>query len=107
MKKVLLVAQREFLATASTKAFVFGVLVTPLLIGLLIFFIPRMIQQAPPKIAGDVAIVDPTGEVTAALSAYLAPAELARRRDESFRRLQEAMPPALRSSGAAPQTMAS
>jgi RHH-type proline utilization regulon transcriptional repressor/proline dehydrogenase/delta 1-pyrroline-5-carboxylate dehydrogenase len=33
MKKMLYVAQREFLATVGTKAFIFGILVTPLVIG--------------------------------------------------------------------------
>ena len=33
MKKVLYVAAREFTATVTTKGFVFGILITPLLIG--------------------------------------------------------------------------
>lgn len=99
MKKILLVAQREFLSTAGTRAFIFGVLVTPVLIGALIFILPRMMHSSPPKIVGEVAIVDPTGEVATALTAYLTPEQLARRRDADYRRLQEAMPPALRSSG--------
>ncbi len=35
MKKMLHVARREFVATAATKGFVFGVLVTPVLLGIL------------------------------------------------------------------------
>ena len=48
MKKILYVAQREFLATAGTKAFIFGILVTPLVIGVLILLIPWMSRQDPP-----------------------------------------------------------
>jgi ABC-type Na+ efflux pump permease subunit len=99
VKKILLVAQREFLATAGTRAFIFGVLVAPVLIGALIFILPRMMHNAPPKVVGDVAIIDPTGEVAPALTAYLKPDQLAKRRDADFKRLQEAMPSALRSSG--------
>ena len=99
MKKILLVAQREFLATAGTRAFIFGVLVTPVLIGAMIFILPRMMHNAPPKVVGDVAIIDPTGEVAPALTAYLTADQLAKRRDADYKRLQEAMPAALRSSG--------
>jgi len=42
MKKILYVAQREFIATAGTKAFIFGILVMPLVIGVLILLIPWM-----------------------------------------------------------------
>jgi len=103
VKKILLVAQREFLATAGTRAFIFGVLVTPVLIGAMMFILPRMMHNSPPKVVGEVAIIDPTGEVTPALTAYLTKDQLAKRRDASYRRLQNAMPAALRSSGAGGQ----
>jgi ABC-2 type transport system permease protein len=100
VKKILLVAQREFVATASTRAFIVGVLAMPLLMGALVFILPRMIHSSPPKVVGDVAIIDPTGEIVPALEAYLTKDQLVRRRDESYKRLQEAMPAALRSSAA-------
>jgi len=50
MKKILHVAQREFIATAGTKAFIFGIFVTPLVIGVLMLFIPRMAIEDPPAI---------------------------------------------------------
>ncbi len=96
MRKILLVAQREFLATAGTKAFIFGILVTPLLIGVLILLIPWMSRTNPPAIEGSVAVIDPTGQVAAGLSAYLEPARIEKRRQEAYQRLQDAMPPALR-----------
>jgi ABC-2 type transport system permease protein len=99
MKKILFVAQREFLATAGTKAFIFGILVTPLVMGVLILIIPWMSRQDPPAIAGSVAVVDPTGEVTPGLAAYLEPARIEQRRQEAYRRIQEAMPSPLRSAG--------
>ena len=36
MRKTLYVAQREFIATAGTRAFIVGILVTPIVIGVLI-----------------------------------------------------------------------
>ena len=98
MKKMLYVAQREFLATVGTKAFIFGILVTPLVIGVLILLIPWMSRQDPPAIAGSVAVIDPTGQVTAGLAAYLEPARIEERRREAYQRIQDAMPSALRSA---------
>jgi ABC-2 type transport system permease protein len=98
MKKILHVAQREFIATAGTKAFIFGIFVTPLVIGVLMLFIPRMAIEDPPAITGRVDVIDPTGQIAAGLAAYLEPARIETRRREAFARIQEAMPAALRSA---------
>ncbi|HOG30211.1 MAG TPA: ABC transporter permease [Vicinamibacterales bacterium] len=98
MKKVIRVAKREFVATAGTKAFILGILVLPLVIGALMLVIPRMAMEDPPAIEGRVAVIDPTGRVAAGLSAYLEPARIAQRRRQAFERMQEAMPPALRTA---------
>ena len=47
MKKILYVAAREFLATVTTKGFVFGILITPILIAGMIFLIPKYITKTP------------------------------------------------------------
>ena len=99
MKKMLLIAKREFLATAGTRAFIIGMLATPVMTGVLIFVMPRMLQKGPPKVEGQVAMIDPTGQVTSGLQAYLRPEEIAKRRQGDFRKMQEAMPPALRTTG--------
>ncbi len=98
MKKILYVAQREFIATAGTRAFIFGILVTPLVVGVLIVLIPWMSRQDPPAIAGSVAVIDPTGQVAGGLAAYLEPARIEKRRQEAYQRIQERMPSALRST---------
>ena len=98
MKKILLVAEREFQATAGTRAFILTTLITPAMIALLIFLVPRMINESPPDVQGEVAIVDATGQVAAGLRAFLEPDRIAARRAEEYRRLQENMPQALRSA---------
>ena len=98
MKKILYVAQREFIATAGTRAFIFGILVTPLVIGVLMLLIPWMSRQDPPAIAGSVAVIDPTGQIAGGLAAYLEPARIEKRRLEAYQRIQERMPAALRSA---------
>ena len=73
MKKMLYVAWREFTSTVTTKGFVFGILVTPLLLGLVFFLMPRYLTKAPPKVEGQVVIIDPTGVVAEPLAAHLTP----------------------------------
>ncbi len=99
MKKILAVAEREFLATAGTRAFLFAVLITPAIMAVLIFLMPRLMTQGPPKIEGEVAIVDATGQVADGLRAFLQPEQIAKRREEKYRRMQASMPAALRAAG--------
>jgi len=80
MKKIMYVALREFLATVMTKGFIFGVLLTPALMAVMIFLVPRLISQGPPKIEGQVAIVDPTGLTAGNLAANLAAERFVERR---------------------------
>jgi len=96
VKKLLLIAQREFMATVATKAFAFGILGMPLLIGLLIYLTPRLMKEQAPKVTGDICIIDATGQLTEGLRAYLKPEEIAKRREASSRRMQEAMPTAVK-----------
>ena len=96
MKKIFYVASREFSSTVLTKGFIFGVLVTPALLGLLIFFLPRLIMKAPPKMEGQVSIVDPSGAVTERLRANLTPERFAERRAKERQRIESATPAAVR-----------
>jgi ABC-2 type transport system permease protein len=98
MNKILHVAQREFLATAGTRSFLFGVLVTPVLIGALMLILPRMMRAGPPAVDGTVAVIDPTGQVAEGVRAYLTPARIEERRQRQYERMQQAMPAALRSA---------
>lgn len=90
MKKIMLVAVREFMATVSTKAFIFGVLFTPLLILALAVLLPKLMDDPPPKVAGEIAVIDPTGAVGGAVGTHLAPEALAARREAQRRRIAEA-----------------
>ena len=64
MKKVLWIALREFLAIVWTKAFLFGLLFLPVMIGLVAIFI-NMMGNDDFRAAGRIALIDPTGRVTA------------------------------------------
>lgn len=107
MTKILHVAGREFQATVLTKGFIFGMLITPLMIGLVVIVFPRMINRTPPKIEGQVAIVDPTGQVAGAFRDYLQPERFAERLADERRQIDEATPQALRRTvGASPTARA-
>lgn len=80
MKKILFIASREFLAVVATRGFIIGSLVMPALMALVIFGLPRLMGQRDFSVAGEVAVIDPTGLVAAALRETSDPAKLEQRR---------------------------
>ncbi len=101
MTKVFQIALREFLFTVATKGFILGMLVTPLLIGLVIVVMPRLWNDKPPKIDGQLGLVDPTGTLMNGLRDYLEPQAIAGRRGDLKRQIREQTPPELEPLGAA------
>ncbi len=97
MKQILCIAKREFLATVTTKAFILGILVTPLAICLLVVVFPKMINRTPPKVVGEIAIMDPTGQVVEGLQNYLRPEQFVKRLERRKRETAEAAPKAVKS----------
>jgi len=95
MSTVLRVAWRELVATVMTKGFILGILLTPVLIGIMLVFLPALMSTEPPKVDGELAVIDPTGEITNRVRAYLAPEEIARRHEETAAAVKEAMPDGL------------
>jgi ABC-type Na+ efflux pump permease subunit len=83
------VARREFASTVATRGFLIGVLFTPILLGIVIFMTPRLMNEESPRIEGEVAILDPTSEVLPGVRAHLAPERLAERRAEEAREAAE------------------
>lgn len=84
MNRIFEVAKREFVSTVVTKGFIIGLLVPPVLILLMGYFLPKLIESAEraPRVVGEVAVIDPTGRVTDALSDWLAPEAIAERRGD-------------------------
>ena len=92
MKKLLHVAWRELVSTVATKGFIIGVLITPVIVAVMILVLPLLLDPSPPKIDGELAIVDPTGEVTAGVREYLSPEAMARRRAEIEEQIDDFVP---------------
>jgi ABC-2 type transport system permease protein len=102
MKKILLVASREFIATVATKGFILGLLATPLLLLAVVALLPRLVDDAPPAVAGEIAIIDPTGQVAGPLAEQLAPAALRTRLEADRERIEQAVTQAVPAVGSTP-----
>ena len=89
MKKILYVAKREFLATVMAKGFLFGIMLTPAIILFMAFFLPRFITKSPPRIDGQIAVYDPTGQVADDLAVYLSPEQFLERRARAQKQLRD------------------
>jgi ABC-2 type transport system permease protein len=80
MQRIWMVAVRDFKATVSSKGFLVGLLIMPVVIGLFVGLGPRNISSRSPDIVGQVSVVDPTGSVSSELRAALTPSAIAARR---------------------------
>ena len=106
MKKVLLIASREFIATVSTKAFIIGLLFMPMMIGTAAIIFPRLLNPRSFKTQGEVAVIDPSGHAMADIRAAFSPERVAQRREDQARVVLNQAPEAVQQiakSGAAPQ----
>ena len=84
MKKIVLVAVHEFLATVSTRAFVLGLLMTPAIIAVAAIAFPRVITRSV-QVQGEIAVIDPTAAVASELRTAIDPKRIAARRAEQAR----------------------
>jgi ABC-2 type transport system permease protein len=96
MRRIGLIAAREFLATVLTPGFIVGVLVLPVVLALTFALGPRLMNQRSTQVRGQIAVVDPTGAVTAELRTAIAPEAIAARREEATRRALAAIPAGVR-----------
>jgi ABC-2 type transport system permease protein len=99
MKKIGHIAARDFLATVGTRGFIFGLLVVPASIALVISLTPRLFRPRDFQVQGQVAIVDPTGRVTAELRSTFDPRTIAERRRAIARQALAAVPDEVRQFG--------
>src|SRR5690606_22956016 len=96
MSKVLQVARRELFATVTSKAFLFGLAVVPVMVMLMAWLVPKLIAGSDFQARGSIAVVDPDGRVSEALRAALEDETLRQRREQAAARTLERMPPEAR-----------
>ncbi len=98
VRRIGLVAAREFMAAVANKGFVIGLLVMPAFLALMVAVFPRVLAQGSQPIRGEVAIVDHTGQLVGPLRSALAPDAIMARRLENTKRALDNAPAALRSA---------
>jgi ABC-2 type transport system permease protein len=80
LQRIGLIAARDYKAAITSRAFLVGLLVMPVLLGVFFVLVPRILNSRSPQVVGEVAVIDSTGKVATELNHALAPAEIARRR---------------------------
>jgi len=95
--RIVQVALRDFLAVVTTKGFVFGLVATPAIGGILVLVAPSLFDDRDYRIAGEYAIVDPTGAVAPRMRAAIEPQAVAGRRLAALRRGMDRVPEPVRS----------
>lgn len=73
MKRVLYIAGREFASTVLTKGFLFGVLMLPIILVVIIGASALVRLQPPPRVVGAIGIVDRSGATEPFISPRFAP----------------------------------
>jgi ABC-2 type transport system permease protein len=104
MRKIMHVAIREFLATVATKGFVIGLVILPLVILIMILGMRYLFTDDAPRIEGEVAVIDPTGEIHDRVKEYLQPEAIAERRDDFSELLDENTPQQIKQLSEVAQT---
>ena len=80
LQRIGLIASRDYKAAITSRAFLVGLLVMPVLLVVFVVLVPRILNSASPQVIGDVAVIDGTGKLATELVHALAPEEIARRR---------------------------
>jgi hypothetical protein len=96
MNKVFQIALREIIVTVLSKAFLFGLLVMPAMIGVFALIAPRVFNFQNFKVEGEVRIIDHSGALIPELRTTLEERKDAARQAEEFRQAVEKAPAAVR-----------
>ncbi|MEJ2110291.1 MAG: ABC transporter permease [Acidobacteriota bacterium] len=96
MRKIFLIAKREFIATVATRAFVIGLLILPAMIGLFALIGPHLFNPDDFQLKGELAVIDPTGQVLPELRDIYDPEKIVARRKAEAARALETMPQQVR-----------
>lgn len=101
LRRIGLVAARDYKTTITSRAFLLGLLVMPVLLVIFVVLIPRILNSRSPQVVGEVLVIDPTQQVTAQLRQTVTPADVEQRRSMEAGQ-NPAAPPAPAATTAAP-----
>ncbi|HEY6457715.1 MAG TPA: ABC transporter permease [Steroidobacteraceae bacterium] len=80
LNRIGLVAARDYKAMITSRGFLIGLFVLPVIIVIFTVVMPRVLNSRSPQVAGEVLVIDPTGRVTAQLQHTVTPADIELRR---------------------------
>ena len=86
MRRVWLVASREFMSAVANKGFVIGLLIMPAIFAGLFALMPKLMNRPGEQMRADVRVIDPTGQIFEGLRTALSTKAIARLRQENARR---------------------
>jgi ABC-type Na+ efflux pump permease subunit len=92
VRKIVLVARRDFLATVSTKGFIIAVGLPLVVYGMVALLFPRLMNNRMPVVSGQVVVIDQTGQVAGDIGRFLSRGAIAERRTASISRSMETTP---------------
>jgi ABC-2 type transport system permease protein len=104
LRRIGLVAARDYKATITSRGFLIGLLIMPALVVIFVVLIPRILNSRSPQITGEVMVIDSTGKVTAELQQTVTPAYIMQRR--SMEAVQNPASPAAQPQSAPATTAA-
>jgi ABC-type Na+ efflux pump permease subunit len=84
LNRIGLVAARDYRATITSRGFLIGLLVMPVIFVIFVVVIPRVLGSRSPQVTGEVMVIDPTGKVAAQLQQTVTPADIELRRSMEF-----------------------
>ncbi|MFG0283272.1 MAG: ABC transporter permease [Phycisphaerales bacterium JB039] len=101
--KILHVARREFVSTALTKGFIIGMAMPLVVLAIMAVLMPVLIGGPAPKVAGELAVIDPTGQVAGRIREAWAPEQVTQRHAADVEQLQQVTKEAMEGVGAPAQ----
>jgi ABC-2 type transport system permease protein len=94
--RIWMVATRDFVATVSSRAFLIGLLMMPVMLVLMMLIAPRIMNGRSPQIRGEIEVIDHSGSAITDLKSALDPQAIAARRGEILlQSMQGGAPPGI------------
>jgi ABC-2 type transport system permease protein len=99
VRRIFWIARREFFATVATKGFIISILVMPIIMAVMIFVMPILLDDTPPRVEGEFVVLDSTGVVIEEIARWLEPEAVARRAGDMAEAIDEAIPDVVQEIG--------
>src|ERR1700679_577198 len=101
LNRIGLVAARDYKATITSRGFLIGLLIMPVLLVIFFVLVPRILTSHSPQASGEEMVIDPTATITAQLQQPVTPVDTELRRSMEAGQ-NPAAPPAQRTTTAPP-----